>query len=295
MEERTFGPIRFIPGLNKARYPYCNSLYIEGSGVLIDPASNRERLSQLKHSPGVRSIWLSHYHDDHLLHLDLFDDLPLWMSDLDAPPLTDLELYLDWGGAEDIEDFREYWRKYYMEQLHFRPRIPTGILRGGDQIRLSDVTVDIIHSPGHTPGHLAFFFKEPEVLFLGDYDLTGFGPMCGEPNASVSETIKSIHYLRTIPAKVWLTSHGKGIFMEDPNNLWDQYLQKIEEREEKILSFLGQPRTFEEIVDAGIVYGRPNLPRAHYVLAEWWLMRKHLEHLIENSRVKKVGDVFVRI
>ncbi|MCR4310874.1 MAG: MBL fold metallo-hydrolase [Deltaproteobacteria bacterium] len=295
MEERTFGPVRFIPGNNRSRYPHCNSLYIEGAGILIDPGSNRERLARLKQDPGVKSVWLSHYHDDHILYLDLFDDVPLCLSEPDALPLTDLELYLDWTGAEDIEEFREHWRKYYIEELHFKPRFPKNILRGGDQIRLPGVTVEILHTPGHTAGHLAFFFEEVGVLFLGDYDLSAFGPMCGEPNASVTEAIRSIRRLRTIPAKIWITSHGVGVFTENPDKLWDNYLGAIAQRENKILYALTQPMTFEEIVDIGIIYGRPNRPRAYYVLGERCVIRKHLEHLIEESRVRQDGKEYVRV
>ena len=48
MEDRTFGPIRFLAGENRGRYPFCHSLYIEGAGILIDPSSSRERLLRLR-------------------------------------------------------------------------------------------------------------------------------------------------------------------------------------------------------------------------------------------------------
>jgi glyoxylase-like metal-dependent hydrolase (beta-lactamase superfamily II) len=75
-EERHFGPVWFIPGENRGRYPFCHSIYIEGARVLIDPASDRERLVQLRENPGVETVWLSHWHEDHFMHLDLFDGLP---------------------------------------------------------------------------------------------------------------------------------------------------------------------------------------------------------------------------
>ena len=48
MQERCFGPVRFIPGENHGKYPFCHSVYIEGAGILIDPASDRERLKRLR-------------------------------------------------------------------------------------------------------------------------------------------------------------------------------------------------------------------------------------------------------
>jgi glyoxylase-like metal-dependent hydrolase (beta-lactamase superfamily II) len=80
MEEKHFGPVWFIPGENKGKYPFCHSVYIEGECILIDPASDRNRLEKLRATAGVKSVWLSHWHEDHFMHLDLFDDLPLWIS-----------------------------------------------------------------------------------------------------------------------------------------------------------------------------------------------------------------------
>ena len=71
MKERCFGPIRFLPGENRGKYPFCHSLYIDGAGILIDPASDRDRLKGLHKNGGVREVWLSHWHEDHFMHLDL--------------------------------------------------------------------------------------------------------------------------------------------------------------------------------------------------------------------------------
>ena len=73
--EVQIGPITFIPGENSGKYPYCHSLYIDAEKkVLIDPASDRKRLMELRDAPGVDAVWLTHYHEDHFMHLDLFDD-----------------------------------------------------------------------------------------------------------------------------------------------------------------------------------------------------------------------------
>ena len=86
------------------------SSYVEEAGVLIDPASDRQRLGQLRDSPGVKAVCLSHWHEDHFMHLDLFDDLPLCISELDAPSLSNLEVLMDYYGIDD--DFRDYWRPF---------------------------------------------------------------------------------------------------------------------------------------------------------------------------------------
>jgi glyoxylase-like metal-dependent hydrolase (beta-lactamase superfamily II) len=291
MEERCFGPVRFIPGQRNGRYPNCHSIYIEGAGVLIDPASDRERLIRLKQESGVTAVWLSHWHEDHITHLDLFEDLPLRISKKDAPMLSDIELFLDGYGIE-IEDHRNYWRQIMVEQFHYRPRIAHKFFQDGQQIRLDTVTVEALHTPGHTPGHLAFFFKEPEVLFLGDYDLSWFGPWYGDRESSIEKTIQSVERLKNIPAKIWLTGHETGVFDSNPGELWDRYLGVIENRMQKLLKHLEKPKTMTEIVDAWIVYGRKREPEAFFAFAEKALMKKHLEILMEKSMVLKAGDLY---
>jgi glyoxylase-like metal-dependent hydrolase (beta-lactamase superfamily II) len=293
MKERRFGPILFLPGENGGRYPFCHSIYIESGGVLIDPASDRDRLARLSQCGSVREVWLSHWHEDHFRHLDLFDGLPLRISQTDAPPLSDLDLFLDWYGLDD-PDFRDFWRKTLLQEFHFRPRKPTSFLRGGDDIHLGEVTVEVIHTPGHTSGHLAFFFKEERVLFMGDYDLTRFGPWYGDSSSSIEETLSSIERLKEVPAKVWVTSHETGVFEADPGILWDQYVQVIEEREEKLLTFLKKPRTLEEVVEAWIVYRRPREPKAFFAFGEKAIMTKHLGRLLEEGVLARDGSRFYR-
>jgi glyoxylase-like metal-dependent hydrolase (beta-lactamase superfamily II) len=227
------------------------------------------------------------------MYLDLFDDIPLWTSEKEAPPLSDVEIFLDWYGM-DNDDYRKYWRHMLKEEFHFKFRKPTQFLRSGQIIDLGMVTVEVIATPGHTPGHLAFFFREPGVLFMGDYDLTKFGPFYGDVYASIEETIDSVNHLKRTPAKVFLTSHETGVFMGDPGKLWDDYLNVIYKRERRLLEFLIKPRTIEEIVGTWIVYGREREPKAFFEFAEQALMKKHLERLIKLGVVVKKKDQYIK-
>jgi hydroxyacylglutathione hydrolase len=284
MKEQNFGPIRFIPGPNKGRYPYCHSIFIQEAGVLIDPGSDRQHLLELQATGAVRTIWLSHWHEDHHTHLDLFPELPLWIGEHDAPPLTDLELMLDWYGLTNPRH-RDFFRTSMLEQFHFQPRVADRLLKDGEVLNLGCVTVEAIHTPGHTLGHLAFFFREPQVLFLGDIDLTPFGPWYGDRNSSIEQTMNSVERLKDIPAKIWLTSHEKGVFMDNPGALWDDYLRVIQRREEKLLDLLQNGPTMDEIINTWIVYGREREPRDFYEFGEWAHMQKHLERMAQKGVV----------
>jgi hydroxyacylglutathione hydrolase len=266
MTERVFGGVRFIRGENNGKYPYCHSLYIEEAGVLIDPASDRERLKQLKETSGVKMVWLTHWHEDHITDLDLFDDVPLCVGKADALPLSDIDQYLD--AYEMVGDNRERFRATLKDKFHFTPRIPDRFLEDGETIDLGSVTVEVISTPGHTPGHMSFLFKEPKVLFLGDYDLTRFGPWYGDRDSDVDDVISSVEKLRQIPASVWIAGHETGIFEEEPGNLWDRYVGVIQKREDKLMALLETPKTLSQIIDAGIVYRHPGTTEPFFLYGE---------------------------
>ena len=133
------------------------------------------------------------------------------------------------------------------------------------------------------------------MLFLGDYDLTPFGPWYGDRDSSIQDTIASIKRLKSIPAQTWLTCHETGIFEENPGDLWDRYLAVIDYRQNRLLDFLSEPRTMANIIDQWIVYGRPRDPREFYTLTEGMIMQKHLDLLISELMVVKEGEQYRRL
>lgn len=277
--EKRFGPVVFIPGNNGGIYPHCHSLYIEAdTRVVVDPASDRERLSAILGGPGVDAVLLSHWHEDHLMYLDLFDGKELWLSRFDEGPLTSLDKFFDEYGMNDEE--REPWRKTMHEVFHFKPLTADRLILDGDVMDLGGVVMEVVHTPGHTPGHLSLYFPEERILFLGDYDLTSFGPWYGDVHSSIDGTIASVNKLRTIPARIWIASHGAGVFESDPGDLWESYLKVIDDRDARLQDLLKEPRTMSEIVEARIVYKKKREPKEFFDFGERAIMGKHLDRLM---------------
>ena len=296
LKETHFGPVLLIPGDNKGRYPFCHSLYIEGkTRALIDPASNRDRLTEIKNGPGVDQVWLTHYHEDHFTHLDLFSDTELWMSDLDAPAMEDMKKLLYFYELDESDTY-DLWENYLIDFFNYEPRKVEGRFEGSDDVvvDLGGVTVRVIPTPGHTAGNLSFFFEDQGLLFIGDYDLSKFGPWYGDRYSSIEDTIESVNKLRDIPARMWIPSHGDGIYDSEPGELWDKYLSVIDTRELRLLDLLSEPHTMQEIVDTRIVYKKSLEPKLFFDFGEWALMKKHVERLVNGGAVVEKNGRFVR-
>jgi hydroxyacylglutathione hydrolase len=286
MSDRHFGPIRFICGENRGRYPFCHSLYVEEARVLIDPGASSDKLVRLRENEGVDMVWLSHWHEDHFTFLDLFAGRPLSLSERDMPPLTDIERLLDWYDIEQ-DNQRRFWRKAITDRFNYKPRQAARFLMDNEVIALGPATVEVIPTPGHTPGHLVFFFREEGLLFLGDYDLTSFGPWYGDLYSSIDDTVASLKKLKDIPARVWITGHDTGIFEENPGEHWERFVGVIYERENRLLDFLRTPRTLDEILTAWLMYGKPREPLAFFAFGERALVKKHLAHLEERRLITR--------
>ena len=294
MQDRQLGRIHFVCGDNGGKYPFNHSLYLKGdkARVVIDPACSLEKLTKLK-SEGVDAVWLSHWHEDHIRYINLFENRPLWMSQRDFLPLTDINIFLDWYDIKTPPE-RESWTKIMQDVFNFRPRHEANFLADDETVDLGGLTVRIIPTPGHTPGHLSFFFPEEELLFLGDYDLTTFGPWYGDLYSSIEETIQSIRKLKAVPARRWVASHNTGLFEENPGRLWDDYENIIYRRNEKILNYLDEPKTLEKILSAWLIYGRPREPKEMYEFNERVLICKHLKYLIKQGKIILDGNRYAK-
>jgi hydroxyacylglutathione hydrolase len=283
MKKRQFGKVSFIPGENNGRYPFCHSLYIDDEKkVIIDPSSDQQQLESLKKKKGVDIIINSHYHEDHFTYNYLFPEADLYVPRADAPCFKSLDKLMEFYGLME-EGFEEIWRKLLVENFHYQERTPTREFADGDTFSFGQTTLEVIHTPGHTPGHSCFFFPEIELLFLADIDLTRFGPWYGDAASDLEQTIESIKKIRNFPAKIFVSAHEQAIFEGDISREVDDYLQVIERREQELLEFLDEPRTLEEIVKKRIIYRNAKVESSFADFGERGMMNKHLERLLNSG------------
>lgn len=292
MKEKRYGRIVFIPGRGNARYPHCNSLFIDDeTSVIIDPGSDRKRLQTLHREHTIDMIFNTHYHEDHTLYNHLFPEAALFVHDHEVACHQSLETFLDYSGLKGT-DLEQEWRMIITESFNYRERTPTSSFIDGDLFSFGSTTMQVIHTPGHTIGHCCFYFPGEEILYLGDLDLTPFGPWYGDRISDIDQTIASIHKMLTIPARIYISSHETGVIKGDISELAERYLAVINTREAALLNFLDKPRTFDEIVNKWIIYKKPRKPLTFFKFMESAQIQKHLERLLENGKIRFENEQF---
>jgi glyoxylase-like metal-dependent hydrolase (beta-lactamase superfamily II) len=151
----------------------------------------------------------------------------------------------------------------------------------------------VIHSPGHTRGHCCFLIEwqgaADRLLYLGDIDLTGFGPYYGDAWSDLEDFELSLERLSEIDARWYVTAHHVGLLegREAFRERLQRFGARIRERDERLLDYLSQPRSLAEIVDHRFVY-RPKDQVPWIDAAEQRSMAQHVSRLLERGRIEEV-------
>ena len=284
------GKVLFIRG---GKYPQSNSVLIDDEiRAIIDPACDEEKLLTIHKERPIEVIINSHGHEDHILYNSRFPDAQLWVHELDADAFRDAHALLaQFYQTDEVgEEAKAHWTAFFTDVVKYQPREPDRMLADEEILDFGETRVKVLHTPGHSPGHLSFHFLQEKVLFLADLDLVKFGPYYGDKASSIDDTINSLNRLAEIDVDVYLVSHGKEAILEgDPAHI-HRYMEVIFNREEKLLEFLSAgPKSLEDITAYGIIYGGRSLANGAWELSmsEKAMMRKHLERLERLGTVRE--------
>lgn len=149
-------------------------------GVLVDPGGDLPRLKQAIGKAGitVEKLLVTHGHMDHCGMAGVF------AQDLGVP----IE-----GPHEDdrfwLESLEESAARYGLEGHPFEP---DRWLRGGDTVTFGEVELEVIHCPGHTPGHVVFFHAPSRLAVVGDVLFAGSIGRTDFPRGNHQDLIDSI-------------------------------------------------------------------------------------------------------
>ena len=281
-------------GHRGGRYPDGNSVLVRGDDAtaLIDPAVGLwQRGEDL---PEVDLLLNSHCHEDHVAGNPLFPDAVCHLHEADALGLSGLDGMMAIYGFTGETDGA--FRKVLVDQFHYAPRADVETFDEGDVFELGGVDIEVLHTPGHTRGHSCFLVRwmegetERRLLYLGDIELTSFGPYYGDAWSDLTSFERSLARVRALEADWYVTFHhigvleGRKAFLER----LDVFEAKIADRETRLLEFLAEPRSMADIVDHRFVY-RPGDAIAWAAFTESRSAELHIARWLESGVVSEVG------
>lgn len=175
----------------------CYALVSDGACLVVDPGDAGDRIAAQLTDVEVELIVATHGHGDHVsgvAALQAATGAPFAMNRADV----DLAMHA-------TENSR--WAS------HDAPR-PDRLLAEGDVVRVGSVGLEVIETPGHTPGGIVLL--GPGYAFVGD---TIFAGSCGRtdlPGGDPGVMAQTLARLRGLipPQTVLLTGHGSSTTME---------------------------------------------------------------------------------
>ena len=117
----------------------------------------------------------------------------------------------------------------------------------GERFSAGDVTVQALHTPGHSSGHLCFFHSEAAAVIAGDMVASTGTIVVSPPEGDMRAYLDSLARLRALDARVLLPAHGEPVLQA--NALLDFYVRHRLEREAKVVKALAMgPAALEQLV-----------------------------------------------
>ncbi len=136
----------------------CFLLRREGAeeALVVDPGEEPERiLAELKAiGAQAKAILLTHCHFDHIgavTPVARETDAPVYCPEMETPVLADIMAFVPWDGFGPYES-------YDADET----------VKGGETLELAGLTLDVIFTPGHSPGHVTYSVRGEEAIFSGD-------------------------------------------------------------------------------------------------------------------------------
>lgn len=161
----------------------CSIIKCEASGAaaIVDPGGDVDRiLSAVEEMHAtVEKIILTHAHMDHCAAADVL------RQQLGVP-------------IEGPHRGDNFWLEGLPEACQMagfppaQPFEPDLWLQQGDTVRVGEVELQVFHCPGHTPGHLVFFYPEQRVAWVGDVIFQGSIGRTDFPQGDHDQLISSI-------------------------------------------------------------------------------------------------------
>jgi hydroxyacylglutathione hydrolase len=160
----------------------CFLLRRQGSGrvLVVDPGEEAERILAAITASGaeVEAILLTHCHFDHIgavAPVAAATGAPVYCPAMEVPILADIMSFVPWEGFGPYES-------YAADET----------VGGGETLKLAGLELDVIFTPGHSPGHVTYSVRGEDALFSGDVLFQGSVGRIDLPGGDGPTLIESI-------------------------------------------------------------------------------------------------------
>ncbi|WP_417593422.1 MBL fold metallo-hydrolase [Parasphingorhabdus sp.] len=148
--------------------------------ALSDPGGDLNRLKAAveEHGVDLEKIIITHGHLDHCGQAGMLAE--------------ELGIPIEGPHEDDrfwIEQLEGDGAKYGMQAKSFEPN---RWLKDGDQVTVGDLVLDVIHCPGHTPGHVIFYHQPSKLAVVGDVIFQGSIGRTDFPRGNHQDLINAI-------------------------------------------------------------------------------------------------------
>jgi hydroxyacylglutathione hydrolase len=124
--------------------------------LVVDPGEEAERILAAIEATGAKAeaILVTHCHFDHIGAVTPVAEAtgaPVYCPEIEVPVLEDIMAFVPWEGFGPFESYT-----------------PEEIVRGGETLELAGLELDVVFTPGHSPGHVTYAVRGENALFSGD-------------------------------------------------------------------------------------------------------------------------------
>jgi hydroxyacylglutathione hydrolase len=124
--------------------------------LIVDPGDEPGRILEAVEALGVKvdAILVTHCHFDHIGAVAPVAEAtgaPVYCPEIEVPVLADIMSYVPWPGFGPYES-------YDADET----------VAGGERLALAGLDIEVLFTPGHSPGHVTYAIPDRGALFSGD-------------------------------------------------------------------------------------------------------------------------------
>jgi hydroxyacylglutathione hydrolase len=151
--------------------------------LVVDPGEEEDRILGAIEELGlkVEAILLTHTHFDHIgavAPVAKATGAPVYCPEIEVPVLADIMAFVPWPGFGPYES-------YDADET----------VSGGERLELAGLEIDVLFTPGHSPGHVTYSIPNGQALFSGDVLFQGSVGRTDLPGGDWGTLLESIRGL----------------------------------------------------------------------------------------------------